>query len=409
MRICIVTSSYPRFDEDGNARFVRSIAEAQASLGHQVHVIAPYTPQVRQYVSPVKLHWFRYVLPARWGVMGHAAALENDQRLRGAALWQAPLFGLSLSFAVQRLVSSEKIDLIHAHWVIPSGFVASFLALLNRKPLFISLHGSDMYLAYHNLIWRSMASWVFRHAQGITACSQHLADTAIQMGALPEHVYLIPYGADPVRFSPRIPSAELRQKLGIALDALIILAVGRLVDKKGFAQLVRAMPEVLIQVPRAHLIILGEGPQRTLLERLRHELRLEHHMLLPGAVPWVTVADYLAASDVFVMPSIRDVTGNLDGLPNVILEAMAAGRPVIATHIAGIPLVVQNNVTGILLDEAKPEFLSRALVRLLTSPEERRAMGLAGRARVEKELNWEQVANRFDHIYHATWKKYYGA
>jgi hypothetical protein len=97
MRICLVTSSYPRFDQDGNARFVLSIAEAQAALGHEVHILAPYTPHVQPCTSPVHVHWFKYVWPTRWGVMGHAAALENDRNLRGAALWQTPLFVASLS------------------------------------------------------------------------------------------------------------------------------------------------------------------------------------------------------------------------------------------------------------------------------------------------------------------------
>lgn len=406
MRICFVTSSYPRFEQDGNARFVRSIAEAQAALGHKVHVLAPYTPQVCQYASPVHMHWFRYVLPARWGVMGHAAALENDRRLRCAALWQAPLFGLSLALGIQRLVRRHNIDLIHAHWVIPSGFLAGWMAWLNRKPLFITLHGSDMYMACHNVVWRSMATWVLRRAQGVTACSQSLADAAIQIGAPPERVHIVPYGADPVRFNPKVSSTELRQRLGLALDALIILAAGRLVGKKGLDQLVRAMPRVLATVPRARLIVLGEGPQRALLERLRDELDLNDQVSLPGTVPWATVAEYLAASDVFVMPSVRDVTGNLDGLPNVILEAMAAGRPVVATRVAGIPLAVLDNVTGILVDEADPEQLSRALIRLLVSSEARTALGLAGRARIETELNWMELAKRFDQIYQASGEKH---
>lgn len=88
--------SYPRFDQDGNTRFVRSIAEAQAALGHEVHILAPYT-------SPVHIHWFKYVWPTRWGIMGNAAALENDHNLCSAALWQAPLFAASLSLLLEMM------------------------------------------------------------------------------------------------------------------------------------------------------------------------------------------------------------------------------------------------------------------------------------------------------------------
>jgi glycosyltransferase involved in cell wall biosynthesis len=399
MRICLVTSSYPRYEQDGNARFVRSIAEAQAALGHEVHVLAPYTPQVCPVVSPVQLHWFRYVLPTRWGVMGHAAALENDRNLRHAVLWQSPLYGLFLTLALQRVVSRWKIDLIHAHWVIPTGFLASWVALSNRKPLFISIHGSDMYMAQRSALFGTMASWAFRHAQGVTACSQPLADSAVALGASPQSVRVIPYGADPSRFNSEVISPGVRSRLGFSPDELVILAVGRLVGKKGFDRLVRAMPQVLAAVPQARLVIAGDGPERTLLEQLVVDLGLSGKVLLPGIVAWTEMPSYLAASEVFVMPSVRDVTGNVDGLPNVILEAMAAGRPVVATRIAGIPLVVQGNHTGILVEEAAPEQLSRALIRLLKSREERIVMGQAGRMRVERELNWMESAKRVDQMY----------
>jgi len=99
------------------------------------------------------------------------------------------------------------------------------------------------------------------------------------------------------------------------------------------------------------------------------------------------------------MPSVRDVAGNLDGQPTVILEAMAAGRPVVATRLGGIPLAVQPDRTGLLVDESDPEQLSTALIRLLTCDEERQRMGRVARARIESELNWSELARRLDRIY----------
>lgn len=400
MHICLVTSSYPRFEQDGNARFIRSIAEAQADLGHEVHVLAPYHSSVRPYESSVKIHWFRYIAPARWGIMGHAQALENDRRLRAAALWQAPLFGPSLVLSLQRIIRRYKIDLVHAHWVIPSGFLAGLIASLNNIPLFISLHGSDMYVARRTHLLRSIGRWALCQARGITACSSDLADSATQLGAMREKTRLIPWGADTKQFVAEGRSLEILQKLKMAVEYLVIVAAGRLVEKKGFALLVQAMPAVLEVVANARLVILGEGPERRNLERMKTELGLDEKVSLPGNVPWSEVPAYLSTADVFVMPSIRDANWNMDGLPTVILEAMAASRAVIATRVGGIPLVVQDNDTGILIDDATPKQLSRALIRLLSSRDERIAMGRAGRALIEKELNWMTVARRFDQMYH---------
>jgi len=401
MRLCLVATSYSRFDDDGNARFVRSIAEAQAVLGHEVHVLAPYSPQVKPYASPVQVHWFKYVWPSQRGVMGHAAALENDRRLRGAALWQAPLFAASLSLHFQRLFSRYKFDLVHAHWVVPNGVLAWPLARLNRLPFFISLHGSDVYLATRQKWFGKAAGGALYSARGVTACSQPLAEAAIELGAQRDRVHLLPWGADPDRFDPEADRVELRHRLNLKSDALIILAAGRLVGKKGFRQLVQAMPLVCERLPQIQLIILGEGPERGWLEGYIAEASLSDCVQLRGAVAWSAMPDYLVSCDVFCMPSVRDVYGNLDGLPTVILEAMAAGRPVIATRVAGVPLVVRDPETGVLVDNATPDELSAALVRVLGSPIEREAMGRAARRQVETELNWLEVARNFDRMYAA--------
>jgi glycosyltransferase involved in cell wall biosynthesis len=117
---------------------------------------------------------------------------------------------------------------------------------------------------------------------------------------------------------------------------LIILTAGRLVGKKGFVYLLRALPKILASIPQARLVIAGEGPERPLLEGVSKDLGVDDRVSLVGNVPWTQVPAYLFLSDIFVVPSIHDSSGNLDGLPNVILEAMAAGRPIVATPIGGI-------------------------------------------------------------------------
>lgn len=395
----MVASSYSRFDEDGNARFIRSIAEAQAGLGHEVHVLAPYSSKVRPYPSPVRMHWFKYVWPARWGVMGHSAALENDRRLRRATIWQIPLFSLSLWLHLELLIRRYKFDLIHAHWVVPNGVLVAGIARLHRRPLYISLHGSDMYVAQQSMIWGGLARWAFSLAKGVSACSQPLADAAIRLGAQAFSTHVIPYGADPRRFATNQSSTELRRQLDLGPDSPVVLAVGRLVGKKGFSQLVRAAPRIIQAIPKARVIILGEGPERAALEDLKVQLGLTDNLFLPGEVSWLRIPEYLALANVFVMPSVQDITGNLDGLPNVILEAMAAGCPVVATRIGGIPLAVSNGETGLLIDEADPERLGAAILQVLQSPVAGRAMGAAGRKRVETDLNWQTLAYRFDEMY----------
>lgn len=398
MRIAIVASSYPRFEQDGNARFMRSIAEAQAARGHDVHVIAPHTPQVRPYATPVHLHWFRYG-PAALSLMGHAGALENDRALKKTAYALAPLFFLAQAATLARVIHRYQIDLIHAHWVVPNGVAGALLSRIRGLPLFVTLHGSDVYLSTRKRWLGRMARWVFTRAREVTACSPDLAEGAFAVGADRSHLHVIPWGASPEVFASPLDDDALRAQLQLPPDAPIVLALGRLVGKKGFDYLIRAVPEVLAQRPEVRFVIVGQGPEHERLQQLAQSLNVADRVLLPGAAPWSEVASYLKMCTMFVVPSVHDMGGNLDGLPTTVLEAMAAGRPVIATPIGGIPLVVEQDRTGLLVTEADSPALARAIVQLFNSPEQIARLGREARSRVEHTLNWAAVAQRFDQLY----------
>jgi glycosyltransferase involved in cell wall biosynthesis len=166
-----------------------------------------------------------------------------------------------------------------------------------------------------------------------------------------------------------------------------VLGLGRLVEKKGFQHLVRAFADVR----NAALVIAGGGPQKAALTK--------PWVRLAGAVPWGDVPDLMAMADVVVVPSIRDRSGNQDGMPTVALEAMAAGKPVIASRLGGLPLVVEDGKTGLLVAPGDAPALREAIQGLLDAPDVAAAMGRAGRERVERELNWENVARQYVKVY----------
>ena len=172
-----------------------------------------------------------------------------------------------------------------------------------------------------------------------------------------------------------------------------------MVDKRGFRYLIEAMPTVLQSEPRARLILGGGGD---LLEPLRartRELGIANRVTFPGMLPHPRVLELVATGEIFVMPSVRDERGNIDGLPIVVLEAMAAGRPVVATDLAGIPLAVEPGKTGLLVPEKDPEALAAAILEVLADPEAARRMGAAGREKVRNELSWDAIARRHDELF----------
>jgi glycosyltransferase involved in cell wall biosynthesis len=291
--------------------------------------------------------------------------------------------------------------LIHAHWVLPNGPVAALGALARGLPLVVSLHGSDVFLAERSAPAAWAARWAGRQAAAITSCSGDLAARLAVLGVSPEQMQVLPYGVDADTFRPNPPvGVALRERLGIATDRPVIFTIGRMVFKKGFGVLLQAMPRVLEKHPDALLIIGGNGDLRDTLEQQAIRLGIAAHVRFPGVIGRDDVPAYFQMADAAVFPSVRDQRGNVDGLPNVLLEAMSMGRPIVASRIAGIPQVITDEVHGLLVPEGDVQTLATALNRLLEDRSFAHRLGQQARTRVERELRWSHIAARIEDVYH---------
>ncbi|MCX6021421.1 MAG: glycosyltransferase [Chloroflexi bacterium] len=398
MRMLTLTSSYPRFPGDAAGAFVRSLVLAQRARGHEVTVLAPDEPLADHAAAPGEgLHHFRYAPRTGWLRMGYGHALEDDRRLRRSAYALIPAYLAAGTIALLRLARAERPDLLHCHWVIPNGPIAALVSRMTGVPLAITLHGSDVYVAQRFRPAGLLAGAAFRQAAFVTACSPDLAEGAAALGAAPERTTVLPWGVDAARFGAGDGPAW-RARHGIAADAPLILAAGRLVAKKGFSHLMDAAPRVLAAHPNARFVIGGDGALLAPLRAQARRLGVASAVMLPGAIPWPDMPHALAAADLFAAPSVQDADGNLDGLPTVILEAMGAGRPVVASRIAGIPLAVEHEATGLLTPPGDVNALADAILELLSCPERRRTLGDEARRRTLTDLSWDRVAERFDDL-----------
>jgi glycosyltransferase involved in cell wall biosynthesis len=393
VKIAVVTSTYPRYQGDSVGSFVHSLSYSLTQLGHDVTVLAPYDPAVVPgWQSDVNVKRIRYVWPERWSLLGHARSLAGDVRLR----WHAyPLTTLFSTAAVLRLwaeVARQESDVIYAQWLVPSGFIGAIVSRLTRVPLVVSLHGSDVFVAERYKSFRPAVRFVFRTARHIIACSTNLASRTTSLGASRDAITIVPYGVDTEQYVPNPQSAqELRARLTIPESQNIVMVMGRLVHKKGFAHFLRAVPLVLARCPNTLFLVAGDGYLRTELETLAESLRVRDRALFAGQVPWSQTPAYLAMTDVFVVPSVLDDAGNLDGLPNVLLESLASGCAVVASRVAGIPEVVQDGQNGLLVPQKDERALADAICALLTNPELRQRLGRAAQASVVGRLSWAHV------------------
>jgi len=388
--LLFLTQTYPRFEGDTAGPFIRDLARGLVRGGDRVTVLAPHAEGLAPAWDDggVDVVTFRYA-PERQEILGYGRTLEADEKVKGGAALAAPLYALGARRAVRRQLRRRRFDLVHAHWIVPNGVVAATAG--GGVPLAIGLHGSDVFLAEKGGV-RALARWALSRSRLLTGCSPELVERVRSLGFPRERSRVIPYGVDTAAFSPAPERRALwRQRLGIPERAPLLLGVGRMATKKGFQVLIEILPALLAEVPDLHVVLAGGGD---LLAPFRERIRSDR-VFFPGSVLRDTLPDLYRAADLFVLPAVHDGKGNVDGLPNVILEAMASGLPVVASGISGIPLAVEDGGTGLLVPEKDPGALLQALRRLLADPAAARAMGERGRRKAESELTWDAVAARY--------------
>jgi glycosyltransferase involved in cell wall biosynthesis len=389
----MVTTSYPKFPGDVTAPFIESIARGVAARGHEVDLVLPHHPDLaRGADEPVRFFPYRYA-PDAWSAWGYARSLESDVRVRSSAYLLLPLAGVALRSAVSARLASSRYDVVHAHWVVPNAALVQDMVRAQGVPLVVSLHGSDVFLAERLWPARVLARRALLRAGAVTACSGELHARGLALGARPERTRTVPYGVDVGAFSPERSARGFRQGLGVPEGHLLVVASGRLVEKKGFGTLV----EAAARTRGVSVAIAGDGDLRQeLLSRIRERAA---PVRLLGSLDRDSMANALAAADVVAIPSVVDRAGNVDGLPNTLLEALAAGRAVVASRVAGIPDVVEHDVNGLLVPPRDPAALAAALERLAGEPGTRRRLAGAARETALRRLTWEEAARRFEEAY----------
>jgi glycosyltransferase involved in cell wall biosynthesis len=286
---------------------------------------------------------------------------------------------LTAGWRLARVLRSEQPRIIHAH--DPHGVAMASLAIsfnVNAPaPLVIASRRVDFPLKTH-----AFSRWKYRQVDLFICASEAIRQIVLRHGVEPERVVTVHEGID-VGHVDAAPRADLHAQLWLPHRAPVVGNIGALVGHKGQRHLIDAAALVMREVPDARFVIAGEGELRGQLEAQVHHLGLEKHVLLTGFRP--DVLSLLKGFDVFVMSSTTE------GLGTSILDAMACHRPVAGTAVGGIPEVVADGVTGLLVPPANPAAMAAAIVKLLKDAGLRQKMGEAGRKRVEREFTVERM------------------
>jgi len=388
MKICMITTTYPRFEGDTAAPFIASIAEGVAALGHSVDVVLPFHPKLQDKTrNGVNFHPYHVPGDQKDPLWGYAQSMEADVKVKKKAYLLAPLALHRTYWTAVALTRHNTYDLIHAHWVLPNGFPAALLARRCKLPLTISLHGSDMFLAQKGGLLTRAALFAFRQARSITACSPDLQGQARKLSG--KDVNLLEYGVDVNRFAPS-DSATLRPRS--------IFAVGRLVYKKGFVQLLEAFSRVIKYYTNSTLNIAGDGPLLQKLKDTARKLGIESQVTIVGNIARDQLPELYRSAEIVVVPSITDDSGNRDGLPNVFLEALSSGCAVIASDIPGMKNLIRNR-EAFMVSSGDVSQLSNAILELFKNPSEIHRLRKAAREMAVKELSWTVRNHQLESLY----------
>ncbi len=356
MRVLALTKIFPNRGNPNAVPHIRRQCEALARHCElQVWATIPWFP------AASLLKRLRYSndnisqIPSNDQLFGLAVSHPRFPYVPRLAALTAASYALSVAGPLRRY--RTQFDVILATFAYPDGVAATALGQLLGIPTVIQVIGSDIDVVAQKAAIRPQVGWAFRHGAGVIAVSSALAEKCIRLGAKSDSTKVIITGVDREAFRPRNREAA-RRALGLPVDGKLILYVGWLAEHKGASDALRAF-ERIRNGEGVRLAYVGDGP---LLGRLRQRAAEGRDVIVTGSLDGAKVSHWLSACDLLTLPSYHE------GTPNVVLEAISSGRPVVATRVGGIPDVCSSPIYGEVVTPGSIPELARAYERVLAKP-----------------------------------------
>jgi glycosyltransferase involved in cell wall biosynthesis len=384
MRVCFLTTSYPRFSGDLAGHFVRELAVQLAGMGVEVTVVAPDDPAASDAPAPPAVRRVQYAWPRGLQRLCYGDGIPHNLRSRKLAWLNLPPF--FAAFAVEICRQARACQLVHAHWGI-LGAMAVALRPLHRRPVVVTSHGSDVRSSLGAV--RRATAWAIRRADAVTAVSPELTDECRHARPRGPCIW-IPNGVN-------MPAPHELAALRAARPAgggVRFITVGRLIPERRHVLLVEAMAQLRTRFPDASLTIVGDGPEMPRLRSRAGELGLGQTVAFTGAVAPARVGTYLAQSDVYVSPTTVESFGL------AVAEAAAHELAVITTDVGFPPRLVAQGHCGHVVKPDDAQGLLAAMEQYCRQQGLAQTFGAALRARVEElGLTWPAAAGKLAQLY----------
>ena len=394
MKILMLSSTYPRWPHDTLPPFVHELAKRLVTLGLEVTVLTPHIPgaSVHDVLDGVPVRRFRYgpdsleQLAGPGGMMGRIR--EQPRRLL-----LVPLFLVALALAISRILRTGQYSLIHAHWLIPQGFIAAFInRLVSHRsiPLLCTSHGGDLF-ALRSPVFRWARIWLGRTAAHVTVVSQFMREVLIKEGLDASKVSVLSMGVDLKKVF--VPQFEVERNPGR------LIFVGRLVEKKGVRYLLEAYAHLIKEFPELGIRVIGDGPERNALRALATGFGLDPEAIFMGAKAPAELPALYSSAAIAVVPSVVDGFGDQEGLGLVTIEAMGCGCAVVASDLPAIRDVVVHERNGLLARTGDYKDLAKQIRKLLLNPSLGERLVAQARLDVCERFDWNSITSRYVDLY----------
>ncbi len=298
-------------------------------------------------------------------------------------------WGAKTLFEIGRWIRSRPIDILHTY-LFGFHFFAGFPARFSGVPLILSSRREVPQWQKKRHRWIENLGNFF--VDRVICCSEAVRQWTLEKENMPaEKVLTIYNGVNIHQFSLPAGAPEIRREFGIPTDAPLVGTVANFSGEKGYPYLAEAAGEVLKENRNARFLFVGTGPlEKSIKEQVR-KIPGQERIIFTGARS--DVADLIDAMDVFVLSSV------IEGFPNVLLEALALSKPLVATEVGGVPELIHSGEDGVLVPSRDGHALARAILSLLQNPEKARALGLQGREEIRKKFTRERMIDEYEALY----------
>lgn len=387
-RLLVLASTYPRWHDDHEPGFVHELAK-QLTKRFEVTVLAPSAPGTRRMerLDGVDVIRYRYA-PRRLETLVYGGGMAANLR-RARWKWMlVPCFLLGQWLAAFRLLRTRNVEVLHVHWLIPQGLVALCLSLFSRRPVpyVVTSHGGDLF-GFRGRLASASKRTVINGAYAVTVVSTAMVAAVEQLGARPKQLAVLPMGVDlQSRFTPDASIARSSDEL---------LFVGRLVEKKGLRHLIAALPVVVSRFPGATLTIVGFGPLEAELKREVANRSLADKVRFVGAVQQQDLPKFYRRAALLVAPFVTDRSGDQEGLPVVLMEAIGCGCPLVASDVPGVRDLIQGGEQNMLVPPADADALAAAICAKLSDPAGAQLHAREMREQGMRLIDWPVIADAY--------------